>query len=322
MKKIIRAGLSLVAAVSLGMAGCVLPNSSQNTSLQVDDTGAVTETIIETKDGDYTEDELSAYIRKSISAYNSGDDSAVSLDSCKIDGNAVKIVMNYKTVQDYSGYNGVTCFLGTLQEAEDAGYDINQSWVTASGDAAAADDLSQISARKKEWKVFIVSEPVYVRVPDKILYTTENVTRTGRLTANVDSVMSSDITNPEAVVSTSSATEAVSGTSALSASSGSSSVSSSSSDGADSTQMYSVTAASSDASSAASASESSSSADKSASGSTDTSASSVSGTSSAAGTSEPASSSVESSSAENGNTNTENEKYVTVSNEFAYIIYK
>lgn len=318
LKKIIRAVLSLVAAASVGMAGCSLPNSSQNTSLQVDDTGAVTETIIDTKDGDYTEDELASYIRDSIASYDTGEDSAVSLDSCRINGSAVKIVMKYKTVQDYSSYNSVPCFLGTLQEAEDAGYDINQTWITASGSAAGEDDLSQISARKKEWKVFIVSEPVYVRVPDKILYTTENVTTTGRLTANVDTVMSADITNPDAVTGTSSGTESVSGSSAANASSDSTSVSSSSAGNSDSTAMYSVTAVPSASSTADTASESAAGTS-----SPDTGAdSSASGTASVTASSGSSSSSVKSSSAAPANANSDNEKYVTVSNEYAYIIYK
>ena len=336
MKKTVRAALSLVAAVSVGMAGCSLPNSSQSTSLQVDDTGAVTETIVEGRDGDYTEDELASYIRDSVSAYNTGKDSAVSLDSCSVDGNAVKIVMKYATVQDYSAYNSVTAFLGTLEEAEAAGYDIGQNWMTSGGEAAAEDDLSQISARKKEWKVFIVSEPVYVRVPDKILYTTDNVTVTGRLTANVDSVMSADITNPAAEVSTSSDGESVNVSSAVSTSSAGATADSTSSDSSGSTAMYSVTAVSSDAKSAASSSSSTGSASASSSSAASGSSSSSTASSGTASSSTASSgsssssvisgtssdSSVVSSSGQSLNANSKNEKFVTVANEYAYIIYK
>jgi len=310
LKKTVRAALSLVAAVSVGMAGCSLPNSSQSTSLQVDDTGAVTETIVEDRDGDYTEDELTSYIRDSVSAYNTGKDSAVSLDSCSVNGNAVKIVMKYATVQDYSAYNSVTAFLGTLEEAEAAGYDIGQNWMTAGGETAAEDDLSQISARKEEWKVFIVSEPVYVRVPDKILYTTDNVTVTGRLTANVDSVMSSDITNPAAEVST---YESVNASSAVSTSSAGAATDSTSSDSSGSTAMYSVTAVSSDAKSSASSSST---------GSTSASSTATSGSSSSVFSGTSSDSSIVSSSGQSLNANGENEKFVTVANEYAYIIYK
>jgi hypothetical protein len=313
LKKTVRAALSLVAAVSVGMAGCSLPNSSQSTSLQVDDTGAVTETIVEDRDGDYTEDELTSYIRDSVSAYNTGKDSAVSLDSCSVNGNAVKIVMKYATVQDYSAYNSVTAFLGTLEEAEAAGYDIGQNWMTAGGETAAEDDMSQISARKEEWKVFIVSEPVYVRVPDKILYTTDNVTVTGRLTANVDSVMSSDITNPAAEVSTSSGNESVNASSAVSTSSAGAATDSTSSDSSGSTAMYSVTAVSSDAKSSASSSST---------GSTSASSTATSGSSSSVLSGTSSDSSVVSSSGQSLNANGENEKFVTVANEYAYIIYK
>ncbi len=180
----------LTAAVSVvllacSFTACSLPNSNANSTVAVDDEGLVTETIVESTNGDtYTEDELEEYIENEITQSGIG---TVSLDSCSISNDSVEIVMKYDSVEDYSAFNGVPCFIGTLQEAEEAGYDIwNQTYYDSAGNVADRETLEQ---RAKEWKIFIVSEPIYVRVPDKILYATDNVSITGRLTAHVTSVM-------------------------------------------------------------------------------------------------------------------------------------
>ena len=107
MKKIRKLFLPVFLAAAMTFSACSLPNSSNSTSVQVDEEGAVTETIIEEKDGDYTEEELTDYIRQSVRRYDAGDESKVSLDSCKISGNSVTIVMKYGSVEDYSGFNQV-----------------------------------------------------------------------------------------------------------------------------------------------------------------------------------------------------------------------
>ena len=66
MKKIRKLFLPVFLAAAMTFSACSLPNSSNSTSVQVDEEGAVTETIIEEKDGDYTEEELTDYIRQSV----------------------------------------------------------------------------------------------------------------------------------------------------------------------------------------------------------------------------------------------------------------
>ena len=43
------------------------------------------------------------------------------------DTDTVKIEMTYRTVQDYSNYNNVPCYLGTLDQAKAAGFDVDQN---------------------------------------------------------------------------------------------------------------------------------------------------------------------------------------------------
>ncbi|MCC6095248.1 MAG: hypothetical protein LIV24_09575 [Eubacterium sp.] len=180
----------LATTMLVTTAGCSLPNSIENTTVSVGEEGNVTENIVEAKDDDdYTEDDLKQYIEDAVTSYDSESKGAVKLESCSVDDNSVSIKMSYASMSDYSSFNNVKAFLGTLAEAEEAGFSMDQNFLDMYGNAADPDILS---ARAKEWKVLILSEPVMVRLPDKILYATDNVSITGRLTATINTVLSSD----------------------------------------------------------------------------------------------------------------------------------
>ncbi|MCF0146557.1 MAG: hypothetical protein HUJ73_08220 [Eubacterium sp.] len=183
-------GILLTAILLAGLlSACSLAKNSTNTSITVTETGAITENIIEDKTGDFTAEELSAYVKEKVAAYNKGNekDPTVEMESCTVDNGSVQLTMKYASCDDYAAFNNVVCFQGTLKEAEDAGYDVmNITWYEQNG---AKGDEEVISGRIKEWKVFIISEPISLKLPDKILYTSENVKITGRLTAVVETVM-------------------------------------------------------------------------------------------------------------------------------------
>ena len=61
--------------------------------------------------------------------------------------------------------------------------------------------MALIRERFREWKVFIVSEELNLKVPDKILYASDNVRITGRLTAVVQTVMNDSQTDPAGAAS-------------------------------------------------------------------------------------------------------------------------
>ncbi len=180
------------------LTGCDAARST-TTSLTIDENGRVTEEIVE-KQGkeDYTQEELTAYIEQELELYNRGKEGAIQLNSCTVLNGDVKISLSYASCADYAAFNQVTCFLGTLQEAEDAGYEVERTWLDESG---AAGDMALIRERFREWKVFIVSEELNLKVPDKILYASDNVRITGRLTAVVQTVMNDSQTDPAGAAS-------------------------------------------------------------------------------------------------------------------------
>ncbi len=193
MKKPRRILAAVIAAgiLSAVLAGCGLDHNTEETTLVIDETGQLTETIVETKETDYSEEELSGYIEQQVSAYpgSNGENPPVSLESCKVSGNKAEVVLHYASCADYASFNNMNIFWGTIAEAEDAGYSFDVALFDENG---ASGDLNVILERRKEWKVFIVSEALNVKVPDKILYATDNVKITGRLTATVNTVQYED----------------------------------------------------------------------------------------------------------------------------------
>ena len=153
----------LPVVLLLMLPGCALRGGTNRTSIAVDEQNTVTETIVgDRQEDDYTAEELQAYIDEQIVLYNQANGEKVSLESCEIEGGQVRIVMHYATVEDYSTFNQVPCFLGTIEQAGEAGYDVDQAFTDPSGEPAVRDTLQE---RAKEWKIFIISEPVSVRTP-------------------------------------------------------------------------------------------------------------------------------------------------------------
>lgn len=175
-------------------------SGGDNSMLTAEAGGSFTETIKEPKDGEFTLEELEQYINAQIDAYQGG---TVTLDSCKVNAQDVEIVMTYGSWKDYADFNQVVCFQGTVSEAETAGYDIRQNWLDKSGKAA---EQQTIAEREKEWNVLILGETVRVKLPGKILYTTDNVKITGRRTARIETVMA-DGSTPAAAAGTEPETE-------------------------------------------------------------------------------------------------------------------
>lgn len=187
--------LLLAALIPSALPGCSLPTSADSTTVTIDEYGSVTETIVESGGSDFTESELKEFIETQVASFNAahGEDS-VTMESCRVSGGSVRIKMKYGAWEFYKDFNNVNCFQGTLRQAEEEGYDLGIPFYDETGAEAPADTLQE---RRNEWKVIIVEEPLTVKVPDKILYASENVTITGRLSAVVNTVLSDDRTEDD-----------------------------------------------------------------------------------------------------------------------------
>ena len=158
------------------LAGCGKKTEEAETATTViaDGKGNLEQVIVEPLNGEtYTAEELTAYITDSLAEYaeESGEEN-IELKECKIQEDIVTIRLTYDSWIDYLNYNQVACFLGTLEEARTAGYSFDRRFLDNEGAEAAG---TTILAYGQEWKILILEEPVQVKVPGTILYTTDNV---------------------------------------------------------------------------------------------------------------------------------------------------
>lgn len=177
-------GLLLSLILILSLSACSLPHREESRLLAIDEKGQVTETIAEKRHSQdtYSEKDLQDYIEDQLITYQGTKKGAVRLDSLSVHKDTVHIVMKYDSMKDFAGFNHSDAFLGTIKEAEDAGYSFDRPLKDKLGRAA---DPEELQSRRSEWQALILSEETAVRLYDKILYASEEVRITGRLYASV-----------------------------------------------------------------------------------------------------------------------------------------
>ncbi len=200
------AAVCLLFACLLCLSGCEFANRGSENELQADEEGKLLQTIVEPIDQSIAIDELKQYIQDQIAASDgktgsengqtgsssaadagsgsAGSDTGIELESCQNKDGKFQIRIRYGNYEKYTAFNGTACFCGTISAAQSAGYSFDLNFLNEKGkpDDSAAETIAE---RANEWKVLIVEEPMRLRVPDKILYTSDNLKVSGRTTAVV-----------------------------------------------------------------------------------------------------------------------------------------
>lgn len=190
-QKVLMRWIALVAAllvVIVLIARCALGggSSQQGESTAVDETrsrieigkkGALTVTSVESFDKDYyNEGELQTQIDSEIAAYQDERGNHVSDKGLTVADGVATLVMQYDSATDYTAFNDQEMFYGTLEEAENAGYDLSG----LSGQTNAADEsktYGEGTARELAGNpVVVLTEPLDVQTPADILYLSDNLT--------------------------------------------------------------------------------------------------------------------------------------------------
>ena len=169
--------IMLVAAgMILQLTGCQSSSISvTDTTIELKKNGSVVHTIVESFAEDYYDlEELKETIASSCDEYNdiAGDDS-VKLDAADLTDGILKVVMSYKNPSDYAGFNKQALFSGTVQEAYEAGYDLNVTLLAADSEVGSVGKTELLEMGDKH--MIIVREAVDVKVWDKVLYYSDDV---------------------------------------------------------------------------------------------------------------------------------------------------
>jgi len=177
MRKFLIIMLSIVCLMT--MAACGNQQSAvTETTIEVKRNGSVVHTIVEEfAEEYYSLEDLTQEIHSACEAYNAaaGKERVVT-ESIELNDGILKVVMCYEDVSDYSSFNQVALFSGTIQKAIDSGYHLQVNLLPADG--------GEISIGPKELyemknaHLLILREAVNVIVWDDVLYYTSNVMET------------------------------------------------------------------------------------------------------------------------------------------------
>lgn len=118
------AALSLFLGL-LMLSGC---GAGQVSHVTLEKDGTVSALIVENFDKSYYDkEELQQMILEEAASYNrSAGTAAISVDKVSVEDGVAKVKLTYETAADYAAFNDGVFFTGSVQEAEEEGYDLNK----------------------------------------------------------------------------------------------------------------------------------------------------------------------------------------------------
>lgn len=162
--------------VSLGMillTGCQGTGTVDVTTLQIKSDGTISATHVEEFDKAYYDiDELEISIDSLVNEYNreAGENSITVSKVQQKDTKAV-VNMEYASAKVYNDFNKVPFFAGAVDVAYLSGYEFDEL-------ASVAGDGTTISLKEADeagYTVVAVQEKINIKVPGKVLYTSDTV---------------------------------------------------------------------------------------------------------------------------------------------------
>ena len=120
-----RIGCAILAVLMVGMlfAGCSSVDS-ESTMIFVENKGKIQTVDIETFDKTYySEEDFKTFAQEAIDEYNKSHEvDAITLTEFVVKDEVAKLKMEYKTVSDFSNFNEITLYQGSVTEAVSEGY--------------------------------------------------------------------------------------------------------------------------------------------------------------------------------------------------------
>jgi hypothetical protein len=201
MKKIIWV---LIAVCMVGLVACgskdeTVETTTSGSTITINKDGSISNYIVEEfGESYYDEDSLKSMIEDSIFEYvNKSSDSNIdkpSLKSCSVADGFAKVTIDYESYKAYAGFNGEDLFVGTVAEANMAGYDLNISLKDASDSSVTISKPELLGMGDKHIVIIEAEnvedgadiEAVHVNTYDEILYVGSGVTATGKKSADIN----------------------------------------------------------------------------------------------------------------------------------------
>jgi len=172
MKRVVSVLLCLILCASL-FSACGKDYSSANSTVYVLKNGKVVCVDVEDFDESvYSVADLQTYAEEKINLYNSenGKDAA-KLQSVTCENSRVSMMIEYKTVEDFTKFTGVNLFVGSIAEALAAGYDFSGDFYQVGEEGSRDTSVSSASfVSDSSYKVAIIDSAYCVNVYGEIAF--------------------------------------------------------------------------------------------------------------------------------------------------------
>lgn len=186
------------------LAGCgTAKTDTSMTNLQIDKSGRITHTIVETFDKDfYTVDGLEAMIQEEINDYDASfQNGEVLLENVVLsetEADEIVVTMQYSSGDVYAAFNDVELFFGTVAAARSAGYDLNVMLVDST-DATRTVKLSDLTGTDTN-HILITNQSIEIGLPYKVLYLSEEAQLVDGKTVSIQSQNEADSLKTDSLV--------------------------------------------------------------------------------------------------------------------------
>lgn len=175
-KVVVTLTLSILA---FGLAGCGKGQVPEVKTLSVDKNGGVTHQVVGPLTQEYYQIEMSdleGFVTERVEEYcaENGEQKVV-LESAEEEDDSILLNFHYASPEDYSGFNHRDLYVGTLADAEDAGYELEAvPFVSTEGDAT---EVGYIEDWDKKQMIVLETksgEEMLVNLPGKTLYVNQS----------------------------------------------------------------------------------------------------------------------------------------------------
>lgn len=180
MKKFVY--IMILLAASVLAAGCGKGDNVKTTTLYVEKDGTVVQAITEAMDKSYfNEKDLDQWVEDYVKEYNKeAKKEAIQVKKSEVEEKKAKVTIEYASMEDYSAFNNVEAFEGTVAKAQKEGYDLNREFKSAKGKPSITMDEIDGS---EEYHIIVLEESQTVVLEKDALYASSNVKCNGKKAA-------------------------------------------------------------------------------------------------------------------------------------------
>lgn len=178
--------LIIMAAAGI-VAGCgnFGTKAPEMSTISIQKDGKIQQTIVDQFERNYYDaDELEKMTQEKIERFSDGKENII-CESVEENDGMIIVKMTYQTDSDYTDFNNRELFYGTVSDASAQGYSL-PDLVSKDGTSISETELSGISGNHVVIIQTAAGEELDVNVYDKILYTSENITLSGKKDAIIE----------------------------------------------------------------------------------------------------------------------------------------